>query len=220
LSDEIVGKRVYRVIPSRFPTISLYENLLDPDELALAFELESLTNDRLRDEAGDIAYVPAPDRMVGPGASVVMAAFTHIGNQSRFSAGQYGVFYAGLEIETAIEESKCGQARFLSATAEPPFEMNMRSYVTRVALPLLDIRGPGYDHCHVTHDWPTAQQFGALARARNENGLWYRSVRKPGGECIAGFRTVAVKPVTQAKHYRYVWDGTEISQVYEVKSVA
>lgn len=220
LSDEVVGRRVYRLIPSRYPTISLYENLLDPDELELAYELESLTNDRLRDEAGDIAYVPQGERMVGPGCSVVMAAFTHVGVESRFSSGDYGVFYAALEVETAIEESKCGQVRFLSATAEPPFEMTMRAYATQVALPLLDIRGPAYDYCHGPNDWPAAQKFGRKARAADENGLWYRSVRNPGGECIAGFRPLSVEPVTQAKHYRFAWDGTSITHVYEIKGVA
>lgn len=219
LNSTIVGKAVYRLIPSRFPTITLFENLLDPAELELAYELEALTNDRLRDLAGDIAYVPAEERMVGPGSSVVMAAFTHIGAQSRFSAGDYGVFYAGLTVETAIEESRAGQVRFLSATAEPPFELAMRAYVTHVALPLLDIRGPGFEHCHSPDDWSNAQQFGRRARAAGENGLWYRSVRHPGGECIAGFRPRAVRPVTQGSHYRFVWDGAEVTHVLQVKSV-
>jgi len=45
LSDELVGKGVYRLIPSRYPTITIFENLLDPSELELAYELESITND-------------------------------------------------------------------------------------------------------------------------------------------------------------------------------
>lgn len=220
LSKEIVGKPVYRLIPSRFPTITLFESLLDPAELELAYQLESLTNDRVRDLAGDIAHVPAEERMVGPGSSVVMAAFTHTGVPSRFSSGEYGVFYAALALATAIAESRCGQERFLSSTAEPPFEMTMRSYVTRVALPLLDIRDPAHDYCHQPDNWPVAQAFGREARAAGENGLWYRSVRDPGGECIAGFRPHAVTPATQARHYRFVWDGTSITHVLEVKSVA
>lgn len=219
LSDELVGRRVYRLIPSRYPTITIYENLLNADELELAYKLESLTNDRLRDEAGDIAYVPPQERMVGPGCSVVMAAFTHIGVASRFSSGEYGVFYAALQMQTAIEESKSAQVRFLSATAEPPFEMTMRAYTTKVALPLLDIRGSAFNHCHDPKDWRIAQQFGREARAADENGLWYRSVRHPGGECIAGFRTLAVEPVRQSKHYRFCWDGTSIAHVYEINSV-
>lgn len=219
LNNDIVGQTVYRLIPSRFPTITLFEDLLDPAELELAYKLEALTNDRLRDLAGDIAYVPPGERMVGPGSSVVMAAFTHVGAKSRFSDGSYGVFYAGLTLETSIEECKAGQARFLSATSEPPFEVTLRAYATRVALPLLDIREPKYEEYHLPDDWLTAQQFGAKARASGENGLWYRSVRHPRGECIAAFKPFAVTPVTQAGHYRFVWDGHAITHVFELKSV-
>lgn len=214
-----MGESVYRLIPSRYPTINIFENLLDPKELELAYELESLTNDRLREEVGNIAHVPIEERIVGPGCSVVMAAFTHVGVESRFSSGEYGVFYAGLGVETAIEESKSSQERFLSATAEPPFEVTMRAYVTQVALPLLDIRGLEYDHCHSAKDWSSAQKFGREARANGENGLWYRSVRHPGGECIAGFKTLSVRPVTKAGHYRFGWDGASITHVFEIRSV-
>ena len=219
MSDDVVGRRAYRLIPSRFPVIRLYENHLDPSELELAFQLEALTNERLRDLAGDIAHVPPEERVTGPGCSVIMAAFTHIGAQSRFSAGDYGVFYAGLDVGTAIEESRCGQVRFLSATAEPPFEVTMRSYVTQVALPLTDIRAPEFDRYHQPDDWPTAQSFGRQARAGGAAGLWYRSVRNAGGECVAAFRTVAVRPVTQAAHYRFLWDGQTISAVYELRGI-
>ena len=220
MNSEVVGRRAYRLIPSRFPVIRLYENHLDPSELELAYQLEALTNDRLRDLAGDIAHVLPEERMTGPGCSVIMAAFTHIGAQSRFSAGDYGVFYAGLDVTTAIEESRCGQVRFLSATAEPPFEVTMRSYATEVALPLMDIRAPEFARYHEPDDWPTAQAFGRQARAEGAHGLWYRSVRKAGGECIAAFRTLAVKPASQAAHYRFVWDGRTIAAVYELRSIA
>ena len=83
-----MGRGIYRLIPSRYPTITLYENLLDPEDLELAYELEALTNDRLREEAGDIAHVSPEERIVGPGSSVVMAAFTHVGVESRVSSGE------------------------------------------------------------------------------------------------------------------------------------
>ncbi len=53
-----------------------------------------LTNDRLRDEIGDIAIVPLAERLAGPGASPIVAAFTHIGFPSRFTDGSFGVYYA------------------------------------------------------------------------------------------------------------------------------
>ncbi len=73
------------------------------DEL---FYIEGLTNDRLRDQAGDIALVAPVDRICGPGSSPVMAAFTHVGLASRFTDGTFGVYYAGESLETAIAETE------------------------------------------------------------------------------------------------------------------
>ena len=96
----------YRIIPSRFPPIQLFERVADPQDLEAVFALEALTNPRLRDEVGDIRLVPPDERISGPGSSIVMAAFTYLNPQaSRFSDGSYGVFYAGRELETAIAET-------------------------------------------------------------------------------------------------------------------
>ncbi|MFV0277132.1 MAG: RES family NAD+ phosphorylase, partial [Parahaliea sp.] len=114
-----VKAKTYRLIPTRFPSIQLFEDLLDPAELEAAYALESLTNDRLQDEAGNITLVPEDERVVGPGTSAIMAAFTHIGYPSRFSDGSFGVYYAGLELDTALAESRYSQTRRLTATAEP-----------------------------------------------------------------------------------------------------
>ena len=58
-----LNAETYRIIPSHFPPISLFENLLDPDELEAAYALESLTNARLQDEAGHILLVEKDDRV-------------------------------------------------------------------------------------------------------------------------------------------------------------
>src|SRR5690606_15574123 len=42
----------WRIIPSRFPPIQLFERVTEPEDLDAVFELEALTNPRLRDEAG------------------------------------------------------------------------------------------------------------------------------------------------------------------------
>ena len=98
-------QRHYRIIPSAYPTINFFEDLVDPAEMETLWEIESLTNDRLRQEAGDIFLVAPEDRICGHGASVVMAAFTHIGRPSRFTDGSYGVYYASFSTKTAIRET-------------------------------------------------------------------------------------------------------------------
>jgi hypothetical protein len=110
----------YRIVPSRFPPVSLFERVADPADLEAVFQVEALTNDRLREQAGELALVAPEDRVAGPGTTPIMAAFTHLNPEgSRFTDGSYGVFYAALALETAIAETTRHRARFLEATDEP-----------------------------------------------------------------------------------------------------
>jgi hypothetical protein len=77
--------------------------------------LEQLTNPRVRDEVGDIALVPPEERVSGPGASYVMAAFTHVNPKgSRFSDGSFGVYYVAAALETARSQRPCSISRHLA----------------------------------------------------------------------------------------------------------
>ncbi|HXH04022.1 MAG TPA: RES family NAD+ phosphorylase [Candidatus Competibacteraceae bacterium] len=216
---ELDWPKQHRIVPAHFPPINLFESILDPGELELAYEIESLTNDRLRDEVGDLRLVTPQDRVCGPGSSPLMAAFTHIGHPSRFSDGRYGVYYAARELETAIAETRYHRERFLRLTAEPSCEIAMRVYVGRVQKPLHDVRGPDYAALHAPDDYGPAQRFAAALREQGSWGLAYRSVRRPGGECIAALRPPALSIPVQGPHLRYVWDGRtqRITEVLEVR---
>lgn len=218
---DLKGVRHYRIVPSRYPPTVPFEALVDPEELDILFEIESMTNDRLRDEAGEISMVAVSERLTGPGASPVMAAFTHIGNSSRFSDGSYGVYYAGLSTETAILETKFHREHFLSMTAEPACELEMRSYTGTIKLPLHDIRAKAYKQYRQPdiNSYSQCWQLAEHLRHRNSAGLYYKSARDPQGECIAAFKPIAVSTVQQGKHYLYKWDGACIYSVLEVKSV-
>lgn len=211
-----LSKRCFRLIPSHYPPIQLFENLLDPDELEAAYYLESLTNDRLRDEVGDIALVAPEDRVTGNGTSAIMAAFTHTGIASRFSSGNYGVYYAGLTLDTALAESRHSRERFLSDTDEEALVLTMRCYECRVDAELVDLRGD--EACH-QEEWGNAQAQGLLIKTQDELGILYRSVRHSGGENIAILRPPAlIPPANQTKHYHYHWNGQEITHVSEINS--
>ncbi|MDZ4263076.1 MAG: RES family NAD+ phosphorylase [Pseudomonadota bacterium] len=207
----------YRIIPSEYPPINFFERLVEADLMEELYYIESLTNDRLRDAVGDIALVPPEDRIVGPGSSPIMAAFTHasLDCPSRFSNGSYGVYYAASSLETAIEETKQSRARFLAYTNEDAGEIAMRVYIGKILKPLYDIRGNSYADLHNPNDWSASQAFGQQMKAINSWGIVYRSVRAPGGECIAALRPPAVSIPKQGPHLSYVWDGVNISHVYK-----
>ena len=208
----------YRLIPSHFPPIQLFENLLDADELEAAYALENITNDRLLDEAGDIARVLPEDRVSGHGTTPIMAAFTHIGIESRFTQGHYGVYYAGLTLETAVAESKFSRARLLSATNEPSQTLTMRCYRCSVDGKLVDLRDN--PKVHTPNNFAHAQATAKKLRDKGEAGILYNSVRHPGGECIAALKPNLLKPpAVQAGHYQFLWNGKEITNVLQVNLI-
>lgn len=197
--------QLHRLVPSHFPPIDLFESVADPDELDVVYAIEALTNDRLREEAGELWRVAAEDRVCGAGSSPVMAAFTHIGIPTRFTDGSYGVYYGARELKTAIAETVYHRERFLSATQELDTELTMRQYINCIALPLHDVR-----HNEALHDPDShiaSQKEGKRLRGLNSNGLIYNSVRDPGGVCIAALRPTTVTIPVQGGHFRYVWNG-------------
>jgi hypothetical protein len=215
MRKEDVNSDTYRLIPSHFPPIALFENLLDPGELDAAYALESLTNDRLQDEVGNIVLVVPEDRVTGPGTTAIMAAFTHVGVESRFTKGRFGVYYAGLDLDTAMAESKFSRARFMSATNEYPQVLTMRCYHCVVDASLVDVRDD--NNVHDPDSFIYAQALGEKLKRENELGILYNSIRHPGGQCIAALRPPALTPpAIQAGHYQFHWDGHTITHVLSV----
>lgn len=212
-------QKIHRIVAAKHPPINVFENIVAARQLDMAWYIEGLTNDRLRDESGAAPLVPESDRLRGPGASIVMAAFTHIGRPSRFSDGSYGVYYAARTLETAVRETAYHRARFLAATREAPGEVDMRAYVGRPLKPYLDVRGAQYAKLHDPKDYAASQAFAKPLRDAGEWGLVYRSVRHPGGECIAAFRPQAVSIPVAGAALAYVWDGERIAKVYQKSEV-
>ena len=119
--SEVRWQPCFRVIPSRYPTIHLFERVADPAEWETLYWIESLTNPRLRDEVGDIELVPPEERAFGPGGSVIMAPFTHLDPAgSRFADGTFGAFYAAASLATSVAETCFHREVFLRATRARP----------------------------------------------------------------------------------------------------
>ncbi|MGA9012167.1 MAG: RES family NAD+ phosphorylase [Acetobacteraceae bacterium] len=214
----VVWQPCWRIVPSRFPPIDLFERIADPADWEVLIALESLTNDRIRDEVGNIALVPAAERVSGPGSSVIMAAFTHPNpDGSRFSDGSYGVFYAGETLGTAISETRYHRARFMQATGQPRMELDMRVYAVELDGELHDISGkqPALALVYHPDNYAAGQALAVRLRAKGSSGIVYDSVRHIGGICAAVFRPRCLSNPRQERHLCYVWDGLAITTVYE-----
>jgi hypothetical protein len=212
----------YRIVPSRFPPVGLYDRVADPVDLEAVIAVENLTNPRLRQETGEISLVSPWDRVSGPGTTPIMAAFTHLNSEgSRFSDGTYGVYYACSALGTAVAESRYHRERFLLRTKEDAIELDMRAYLADLGGDLHDIRGrKDLGAIYDPSDYSAGQALGRELKALNSYGIAYDSVRDQGGECAGVLRPPALLPCIQGPHFGYVWDGSRITTVYEKKLYA
>jgi hypothetical protein len=221
-TSEVRWQPCFRVIPSRYPTIHLFDRVADPTDWDALYWIESLTNPRLRDEIGDIELVPPDDRVFGPGATVIMAPFTHLDPAgSRFADGTFGAFYAAASLATSVAETRYHRENFLRATREAPIELDMRSYQADVAARFHDIRGKRARMTDIydPDSYISSQVFGRNLKLNGANGIAYDSVRHAGGECLAIYKPRLIQNLRQSVHLRYVWDGARISRVYELRQV-
>lgn len=212
----------WRVIPSRYPAVGLFERVAGPEDFEALYALEALTNARIRDEVGAISLVPPEERLFGPGSTCIMAAFTHLNPLgSRFSAGDYGVFYCARTRATAVAETRHHAARFMAATAEPPMRLPMRLLSVEAHGKVIDLRAASRAEPRIVDpdDYGYAQALGRRLRADGAPGVLYPSVRDPGGECLGAFRTVLLRKCLHAAFLEYDWNGQAIDAVYELSRV-
>ncbi|MGH7482209.1 MAG: RES family NAD+ phosphorylase [Longimicrobiales bacterium] len=209
-----------RIIPSRYPPVDLFERVADAADFGALFDLEALTNPRIRNQLGDIELVARREWAQGPGASYIMAPFTHLNLEGgRFSDASFGAFYAARTRATALAETRYHRARFLARTNEPPLSMDMRVLEANLDARLHDLRGER-ERLKGIYDpdgYGTSQRLARRLRAAGSWGITFNSVRHGGGDCVAALRPRALSNCRQAEHLIYVWDGTSIAEVYQKK---
>jgi len=205
-------------VPTRYPAINLFDRVADADDFDALYALEALTNERARDELGQIERVPRDERLYGPGSGPIMAAFTHVNVLgSRFSAGQHGVFYAARDRATAMAETRHHHGRFLAATRQGPMHLPMRLYTVVVDARLHDLRPAASVDAAVfdPDDYTVSRSLGARLHKAGSAGVVYRSVRHARGLCVGLFRPRAASACLHAAYLLYAWDGQRFTDVYE-----
>lgn len=213
----------WRVIPTRFPAINLFDRVASPQDFEALYALEAMTNDRIRNEVGLISLVPRAERLFGNGSGPIMAAFTHLNpHGSRFSDGSYGVFYCARDKATAIAETRYHAGLFLDATHEASMRLQMRLYSVQAKGEAVDLREASTTDTRIIDpvDYSYSQGIGRQLRAADVQGILYPSVRKPDGECLAALRTGILRDCLHSAYLEYNWNGQAIDAVFEIEQIA
>ena len=204
-----------RIIRSIHPPIDLFEDIADPADWPMLISAEQKTNPRLMENIGNLDLVPQERRVGGPGATYLMAPFTHVSHDrpTRFSDGSYGVLYAGNSFEVALLETIHHHSRFMARTNEAPgWTSQFREVVMDINARLHDLRADEgrFSEAADPNDYSASQTLGGQLQAAGSNGVAYPSVRREGGECAGLFYPDLASNAIQGRHLDYHWDGARV----------
>ncbi|MFZ1012113.1 MAG: RES family NAD+ phosphorylase [Terracidiphilus sp.] len=201
---------MHRLIPTSYPAESVIETLSLPANVIRDLtELDAATNERkIAGRGGNVAITPGELLCGVPEAHIVNAAFTHAGPWGgRFNDPRRGAWYAGVELETSIDEVAFHKRRFLR-------DSRIRD---RIAFDYADFLADFSGQFHFLDDSerqqclqaePIPQCYGpsqTLANAllySGSSGVVYSSVRHQAGTCIASFRPALVFHPRRGKRLR------------------
>jgi hypothetical protein len=203
----------YRIIASRFPAIEWYEKVSNAEDFEKLLHFEGLFDPHLLSQVGEIDLVPKEDWVFGPGASYIMSAFTFVrGIGTRFCDGTYGVYYAAESLGTSIHETIYHNERGLREGNIGPEDLEMQVILSDLEADLWDVRGPKFKHLHDPDmaTYGAGQALSRQGRTDHIDGIRHRSVRRPGGECVAVMRPKVLARARVSQHLIYPWDGHRI----------
>jgi hypothetical protein len=214
--------RACRLIPTRYPSVGLFDRIALPEDIEAVLELESWTNDRISTELGLLHTVPRHEWVTGRAmSSVIMAAFCHPRpGGGRFSDDRRGAWYCGRTLATALAESVHHRTAELAEVGHFDTRMQLRLYHADFSATFHDVRPAdrAYAPLYRPRDYSASQALARQLLDSGSNGIVYRSVRHDGGECLACFRPPLVQKVTVAAHYEYRWEGTPWPRVIRLQT--
>ncbi|MAZ06232.1 RES family NAD+ phosphorylase [Marinobacter sp. SS8-8] len=205
----------FRLVNSKLPPIDIFNDVADPDEFQDLFDLQAMTNPRLKQEVGDLNYIDLEEIPWGiPGCYYAAAPFTHVfPDGSRFSNGEYGMLYIGDTMETALAEVEYHQGRYLANIDDLKFDrMIFRGLACTFTGDVIhDATAlPATHEIYQPDDYSASRALGAHLRAGNSEGIQYWSVRNSGATCWGLFTPRHVHSVVQTANVEFIVRGGEI----------
>lgn len=202
----------YRLIPSRFPPVNVYEGLIANDRLDDVYAAEGLTNPRLR-SLNRITSAGVADAAADPRLQNWNLAPFAYGDPdgTLFFDERKPCLEVAVERQTALAISVAKRERFLSHTAMPSTGLDMRMLRTPVKGKFWDLRNLADPIAGL----PEADRRAIGAQMPEEaQGILYRPVERGAGTAIAILTGDVLQRSMQTVHFRYAWDGRKITLLY------
>lgn len=199
----------YRLIPSRFPPVRVFERVIANDLHDDVTMLEAFTSPRVK----------ARERIIGVGAVDETSPQLQNWNHAPFAylnpegSTLFRPSVAVLEVfdtlQTALAVSVKRRERFLSNTQMPKLGLDMRVLTTRVIGNFYDLRGTVF-----ADDRDERWSAGDRVLQKHTDGVLFNCPEREGAACLAILNGGVLSRSLQADHFRFVWDGQRVSSLY------
>jgi hypothetical protein len=200
----------YRLIPSRFPPVNVYERLGSASLIAAAQRLEDLTNPRLAAkrrlmESPALGQI-SPYRV----QNWNHAPFAYLNPEgTHWLSPAFGALDLAKDPETALIIAIERREAFLKRTHEKAIDLDMRLLMTEVAGKFANLE----NHQPISSA-EERRAIGQKVYLSGSAGILYRRADACSGRCVSVFRGDVLGKSTQSTHYKFVWDGKSITSVY------
>lgn len=199
----------FRLIPSRFPPVSVYDGLVAEDRIEALVEVENRTNPRLH----------SMERLMGSSLGLSAdsprlqnwnhAPFAYANPEgSRFFPPERPCLELSDSRQTALAVSIARRETFLGRTSEAPTGLDMRMLKTPLNGNFKDLRS-------IEPSLPEKDRWKIGERVSEDaDGILFRPAERPTATCLAILKSSVLGRSVQTVHYRYVWNGKRITVLY------
>jgi hypothetical protein len=201
-----------RLIPSKYPTVDLYEKFGSPQMQSLAAELEKLTNPRLKAKSritgGDMAADSGTPKL----QNWNHAPFAYPQPEgSRFLPPPYPVMELASSERGALARAILRREQFLQRTDEPVCGIDMRMISNKIAAEFVDLRDLSADTSELSR-----RELGQRLYEDGANGIVFNIAEVPGEDFLAIFKLELItERGLQGAHFRFRWDGHGIGRIFD-----
>ena len=203
-----VTENTFLLIPSRFPPVRLYERIAGDFHDAVT-EVEALTNPRLKEKEQIVRSSDVDDKSPSL-QNWNHAPFAYYNPEgSWFFDSQTPCLEVSEDIQTALAVSVAKRRKFLSQTDQEKLNLDMRVISRRISGNFLDARG-----FETSIDQNTRWALGQEILERDVDGIVFQSPERPIGNRYAILNGECLERAIQGDHYRYVWDGKQVTELY------
>ncbi len=203
-----IDEDYHRLIPSRFPPVPRYERLGPAEIQAAAEALEVRTNPRLQEKE----RLAQGERPVGDTNRLQnwnLAPFAYPNPEgTTFLNPAFKILELVKGIRPALAIAVQRREAFLSSSAEPPINIEMRTLIHPIKGKFVDLTSLPFES-----DQAARWRLGAEIYASEAQGILFLRPDFPEVRAVAVFDQAVLGRAIQSDHYRFVWDGETVRTI-------